>query len=391
MKRSVFGFVFGLYSATSIAYEFTTHALMTHRAYLPSTLNPATPNSIIPTLGFDRLDLEATFRLSPGFFTQDYRTANFSYFDDANRIGGFPRNVWRTLEYQEQNAIDNLFKRGYLPQFSSLSSSSLSLDGWLMRGAVREDDNDGLFDPLGIGLGIWVTGDDRDLDPYGRILRAVKHFYDPIRDLPYPYASECGFYTCVRATTWLTGTTDPLLPTGNMADPNRRQHFAWVDAIDDYFYGLSLTSDADGDGSRSAAERKSDSQERMWRFATSIKSIGHVVHLLQDAAQPQHVRSDAHAPPKAALEDAGEGLSDAAIEAFTDYRILGEPDSSLASFLAGNPLRTFNEELPGALAVPGLILGNYPGNGQKIQFSTPIKFYTTRHCRYGAWKLRWRR
>lgn len=54
-----------------------------------------------------------------------------------------------------------------------------------------------------------------------------------------------------------------------------------------------------------------------------IKSLGHVIHLLQDTGQPQHVRSDAHAPPFVTQDANDEGQADAAIEAFTDYRLLG--------------------------------------------------------------------
>ena len=39
---------------------------------------------------------------------------------------------------------------------------------WLLRGAVREDDNDGR---LLATFGFWLTGDDRDPDPYGFITR----------------------------------------------------------------------------------------------------------------------------------------------------------------------------------------------------------------------------
>ena len=46
-----------------------------------------------------------------------------------------------------------------------------------------------------------------------------------------------------------------------------------------------------------------------------IKSLGHVIHLLQDTGQPQHVRSDAHAPPFVTQDANDEGQADAAIEA----------------------------------------------------------------------------
>jgi hypothetical protein len=51
-------------STMTAAYEITTHALITDYAYRLSALNPANPNSITPTLGFDRLDIDYPFTLS---------------------------------------------------------------------------------------------------------------------------------------------------------------------------------------------------------------------------------------------------------------------------------------------------------------------------------------
>jgi hypothetical protein len=53
---------------------------------------------------------------------------------------------------------------------------------------------------------------------------------------------------------------------------------SWHDARDSYFQALTATSDS---------ERKS-------LYAETFKSLGHLIHLVQDAAVPSHTRNDTH-------------------------------------------------------------------------------------------------
>lgn len=53
---------------------------------------------------------------------------------------------------------------------------------------------------------------------------------------------------------------------------------SWKDARDSYFQALTATSDS----------------ERKQLYAETFKSLGHLIHLVQDAATPSHTRNDTH-------------------------------------------------------------------------------------------------
>jgi hypothetical protein len=113
--------------------------------------------------------------------------------------------------------------------------------------------------------------------------------------------------------------------------------------------------------------------ERQQRWATTIASLGHVIHLLQDGAQPQHTRNDSHAPPwVSAGHNAPNG---AAYEAFTDYRVTGNTGGYL-----NNPLRSMDDNLPSLSQLPQPVFGSYPIPA----FSQPVKFFTTRYDNPGT-------
>lgn len=362
-------------SAAVDAYEISTHALITGQAAQRSVLNPQAANTIIPVLGFDRLDAIEPFR-APYYamFLGFHR-----YYDDPptpiDLLPPYQFTQARKLQERERSIFQMLADRGYLVGVTSAAQVSTRVDGWLMRGAIREDDND--VRQVGVW---WQDGSDRDADPYGPILRAVKHFYDPAKDRAFQQERECTVenYGCIRSIVWGLGRLNPIDPLTDGEDLARRNHFTWQDARNNYWLALTLRRDL-GTPGRDAAERRDNSQERQWRWATAIKSLGHVVHLLQDVAQPQHTRNDAHAPPRGTAP--GEGKADAAFEAFTDYRVtLDYAGASGSGGVAGNPLRHINGVLPKPGEVPRLVLGNYP----KVAFSTPVKFMTTRHIDTGT-------
>jgi hypothetical protein len=245
---------------------------------------------------------------------------------------------------------------------------------------VREDDNDAILPVVG-----WYSGDHRDQDPFGPLLRATKHFYDPFKDRAFDYPNHCTTYTCVRSILWALGRTNPLDPGSDSDDTGRRNHFTWQDARNNYWWALVVKRDTLGDG-YDFADSVQDGSERMVRWASMIKDLGHVIHLLQDTGQPQHVRNDAHGPPLSAAWPEGE--PDAAFEAFTDYRVLGNRSDALALTWGGNPLRRMRDDtLPTENNLATIRLGSpnyYPGAGGRVQFSTPVKFFTTRHVETGS-------
>lgn len=98
--------------------------------------------------------------------------------------------------------------------------------------------------------------------------RSLFHFYDPapghfdplnIKDVPVPYS----------APDW--ALADSLLPVAG-------QSYSLEDAKDYFDKALTSTSKTDRESA----------------FGGLFLTLGHVIHLLQDVAQPQHVRNDMH-------------------------------------------------------------------------------------------------
>lgn len=359
------------------AYEITTHALIADHAYRNSVLNPSKANSIAPALGFDRLDADYPFSLTTP-------TSGVAYRDEvavSNPASTLPpiAPYFRTPQQQERVVLEALTSRQLVPGASGQAVEQ-RIRSWLVRGAVREDDNDAILPVVG-----WYSSDKRDPDPFGRLLRATRHFYDPFNDRAFDYPNYCATYTCVRSILWALGRTSPLDPGSDADDTSRRNHFTWQDARNNYWWALVVKRDTAGDG-YDFADSVQDGYERMVRWASMIKDLGHVIHLLQDTAQPQHVRNDAHGPPISVAWPEGE--ADAAFEAFTDYRVLGNRSDALEPLLSGNPLRRMRDDtLPTENNLAAIRLGSsnyYPGAGGRVQFSTPVKFFTTRHVETGS-------
>ena len=108
----------------------------------------------------------------------------------------------------------------------------------------------------------WVTiGGSYEDVPFWRVLN---HFYDPLR---------------TEGLGWLGGAAAPdwaLEPAG----PLDGQNHSYRDARSAFYQGLTASSPA--------------ARERELGFA--FFALGHVIHLIQDVAQPQHVRRDVHPP-----------------------------------------------------------------------------------------------
>ena len=146
-----------------------------------------------------------------------------------------------------------------------------SIQGWLMRGAIREDDY----------LSNFGAKNPQD-DPYGMFNRPLRHFYDPI--------NHKGLLAFTPAPDWATGSKDsfanPVLP-----DTTRRNHFTLLDARESEFRALT---GKDLDWNTVAANKA----ERDKYWATVFRALGDVLHLVQDMGQPQHTRNDRHSGNK---------------------------------------------------------------------------------------------
>jgi hypothetical protein len=97
--------------------------------------------------------------------------------------------------------------------------------------------------------------------------RFLNHFHNPLFDMPdWPNAG--------LNDSFFTGTSSPLWAQDALANPN----WSWPDVRGAFYQALTQ-------------------QEKYWRdamFTQVFAGLGNVVHLIQDMAQPAHVRNDAH-------------------------------------------------------------------------------------------------
>ncbi|NOT55998.1 MAG: hypothetical protein HOP18_15470 [Deltaproteobacteria bacterium] len=117
--------------------------------------------------------------------------------------------------------------------------------------------------------------------------RFLHHFYDPYHHVPLTTVSP----TEIIGLAILFG--HPLLPTQksfdwaleDSRDLGGDQVFSFKDARRYFFEGLSGT----GPFGNSAAVRAQN-------FGRTFQTLGHVIHHIQDMAQPQHVKNEPHPP-----------------------------------------------------------------------------------------------
>jgi len=163
-----------------------------------------------------------------------------------------------------------------------------SLGGWIIRGAIREDDNE-------ISNGPNAEPELKSDEPGGVFNRVFGHFFDPKNNAGL---SVAGIPIQPRAVDWA------LVPGAavNMPAP-RENHYKVGDAREAMWRALTLTRVVAGsvtsDGvvptdiaGTNDAEKRENARKAYW--ATMFRALGDSVHLLQDMAQPQHTRNDWH-------------------------------------------------------------------------------------------------
>ena len=235
--QQLISFVCAVISASAIGYEIPNHADMSENALLksalflsPGKLSRLGLKQIDPRLNTQRLPLPNSLPPIPMCFGV-VRGSNGAMV--ANTAPGV-QPPWR------QDA------RG---------STNLSIANLIRYGACYED-NEG---PL---LGI-----DQ---------RPVAHFYDPQQ-------SGRGIVGDPSSPDWMLAGMSTTLSGVN--------HFGWVDARVAFYKALTSVQPAVVAPDIQAAN---DKYVRDEAWATTFQSLGHLVHHLQDMAQPQHTRSDDH-------------------------------------------------------------------------------------------------
>jgi hypothetical protein len=151
-----------------------------------------------------------------------------------------------------------------------------SIVGWIMRGAIREDDNPAEQAREGY-----------DDDPWGNIYRVIRHFFDPVNNRGLYVA---GIPPYERSPDWAIGAVDAFAET-IQPEAGRRNHFSAFDAREAMWRALTGRS---ADGTELAVTGMSRAELRRAYWATTLRALGDVLHLNQDVAQPQHTRNEAH-------------------------------------------------------------------------------------------------
>jgi len=368
-------FVLGMALTSSVmAYEVSTHAWMTNEAYLRSDLAQTGAGSLRERLGFDRLNTGSVFDslLVPVGGSDgscpDIASGNnplHCYYDNisTDTASFFRRDPYSEFE---KGLLKGLARAqilrdsegaaippgaGQIQDSPLISGVAFGLGGWLMRGAIREDDLS------------FPSKKDYDSDPRGDIFRVFNHFWDPVHNLGMSAVSGCPplapGQVCTTAIQWATGLQDPL-GAAQTEDGSRRQHFSYKDATNNYWWALTRQRSRESGGS--SFTKADDSRERTFRWATTLRSLGDTVHLLQDMAQPQHTRLDPHSP----LQPPDRQL----YEAYTDARVLKLKSDNYAW---DSPLRTLTNDAPQPAQFPVVSAGCYPTPA----FSLVRKFYSS--------------
>lgn len=248
------------------AYEISTHAGMTNATYGKSILSASST--------YDRL----------GLTTLAQRNLKNTYLDLADALPN-------PILVRPRSGLP--FESDIWPASIVMPDAQLfGVRGWLMRGAVREDDTSS-------AISFGRSGSPRD-DPDGNINRFCNHFFDPVN--VRALSTFCFNSTLDMSPNWAIGTTDAF------ANPVQRQslyrnHYTIFGAREAMWRALTLKDVFGGNIAlgTNAVEREA---ERLAYWATTFRSVGDVVHLIQDMAQPQHTRNEDHGTGRNAIYEA---------------------------------------------------------------------------------------
>jgi hypothetical protein len=365
--------VIGLLAITrmgvSDAYDAETHALIAFYGYKNSSLAQTGSGSVLNRLGLDRLDKPTPFNI---YWQASGSTPGPLFYYD-NTPPTFNPNTYQRLptEYERcqfnnltnvpnpasPNSYINWLQGDPMLGADGVTVTYFSVANWLMRGDLREDD----IGDLGYFFAPEKCGKP-DPDLYGGIVRVTNHFYDPINDIPLNNGCTFGYnHVCAKSVDWALGYVDSFA-TPTVVDTSRRNHFTYVDARENMWRAL-IGQHGRPSGvvnNENNSTRAADSVERLYRWSTTFRSLGDVIHLLQDGAQPQHVRNDPHSPFTSGERQAYEG--------YTNARVVGPGIAKVNAYVT----EFFTQ--PGSLHLPIAVTGSYPA----VTFATPVRFFTTR-------------
>jgi hypothetical protein len=369
-----------LFSASVHCYEVETHGLLTKNAFDFSVMGLRNSASVdqYRRLGFDRVD--------PNDPSEQIGLASCqSTGDDPKQdayIDALPEwlstvapdagnRKFRCIQAYEHGSFPPAY-RGLVddPQFGSVTA--VRLEAWVMRGVIREDD---------LKADKYTTAVRPDADPWGDKDRPVNHFYVPVSNqegTPLNFGE--------RALDWAMGEITPL-QAQVVPDPSRGNHFSYIDARRNYFQALTYRQP----GEASVGKATVDSAVRQNLWASTMLSLGHIIHLLQDQASPQHARAEAHNYVcRGVLSLFNEDVATRTYENFINFRVMRANFEIAAPSPPGRPnyvgtnpceeerwIKMF--EASGQTSPPALTSWLRPGNAYPVpQFAVQRKFFTTR-------------
>jgi hypothetical protein len=125
--------------------------------------------------------------------------------------------------------------------------------------------------------------------------RPLHHFYDPYFDRPLDVPGLAYLDPDVHKNPdWAIGSRNSFNDP-NTAESSRRNTFTVFDAREAMFRALTLLTPFNGNYTSVASGNIAlDEQGRQAYWATTFRSLGDVLHLNQDMAQPQHTRNEPH-------------------------------------------------------------------------------------------------
>jgi hypothetical protein len=238
------------------AFDINTHAAMTAEALRQSQIT-ASPNS---SALFKRL----------GLFDKDYAIG--SYYID---IGSLVKRNTTPYEREVMAKVREADARLNLP-------TAESIPGWILRGAIREDDNS-IETPSGT-----PQGD----EPGGVFDRVFGHFHDPVNNRGLTVRS---INVGPVATDWAIKKDTTL---SGLGFGSRKNYYNLPSAREAMWRALTLKAwnsgalSDDVEPTNWSPPNKEALRHAYW--ATMFRAVGDVVHIVQDMAQPQHTRNDPH-------------------------------------------------------------------------------------------------
>lgn len=224
------------------AYELATHGVLTEKAYKRSALN--TDPQLLKSLGID---------------SSKANVFGEAYYD----ISG--NDVTQRTQYD--------FEKGKMPDEGR---DFLTVKGWLMRGAIREDDAYREDNPQ----------DDRD-PANAKLRRPLHHFFDPVNNRPLTVAGIGLLDPDVHtAPAWGLGTTNAnAFVYPGIPENGRRNHFTVLDAREAIYRALTGVR-LNNDGTTIMVAPTKSERDKYW--ATTFRALGDIVHLLSAGALPAY-------------------------------------------------------------------------------------------------------